>query len=76
MWARKTTWFGESHGKYHWFRKEARDPGSMRAALCDPGVRMYPGAYSINRRKQPRRADRCKRCVAALERRKDVNANR
>ena len=76
MWAAQTNWRRERIGKYHWFKKEVPvEPGSMRGALCDPSIRIYPAEFIHSKRKQPRHADRCKRCAAALERRKDENAD-
>ena len=74
MWACQHNWMGTLVGKYHWFEAETKDEFSMFSPLCKTNVRMYRSGVMFSKRKQPRHADRCKRCVAALERRKDENA--
>ena len=69
MWARQTNWDWEGVGKYHWFEAEAKAESSMYASLCKANVRLYGYQVEHTERKQPRHADRCKRCVAALTRR-------
>ena len=64
MWARI------DGGKYHWFEYNISNY-NYRAACGEREEYLGRGWL---RRDQPRHADRCKRCVAALERRKDENA--
>ena len=76
MWARRTDWNWKPVGKYHWFEPSRRiNETSLLLAECGRELRMYLGEFNRTKRQQPRHADRCKRCVAALERRKDENAD-
>ena len=69
MWAAKLNWYGDRVGKYHWFEPECGEPGTLYRAECSVGVRIYNFDYDDSKRTQPRHADRCRRCVAALTRR-------
>ena len=71
MWARDVFW----SKKYHWY--EAVGYPRLQPLCQNPNVpTMNTWLYAETFRKQPRHADRCKRCVAALERRKDAGTEK
>ena len=76
MWAR--AYLTETkRSKHHYYTPpvvEGCHGYAMTRPLCGGGLRLYNYWLWENGVRQPRHADRCKRCVAALERREDENA--
>ena len=76
MWARIDAGEWGSGGKYHWYptKRPGRAANHEVLSLCGCGPELYNSWLWHNEVGAPRRANRCKRCVAALKRRKDENA--
>ena len=72
MWARFEMW-PRAETKFHWYAYE----GNKYRKTCSPRFCVTNIGGGWTTRERPRCADRCKRCVAVLERReKDEDAAR
>ena len=76
MWARESDCWGRT--KFHWFERKASYSPEFFRPLCNENSPVWEGYMDgvMICRRQPRKADRCKRCIAALARREREDAER